>query len=207
MLDRAAIHRDWFSNIRADVLAGLVVALALIPEAIGFSIIAGVDPRVGLYASVAIAMVIAFTGGRPGMISAATAAVAVVVMVLKFGPALERGVAEGGHAAPELPAEAGETAHCYLARDSVDADLWQLLAASVLRLEQGGADVFVPQDWSNMFGSSRVAPDSTAAPTFVFTTRACPPGWVEVWRRGDRRIVAVPEPVAFAEVERLLLGI
>ena len=59
MLDRAAIHRDWFSNIRADVLAGLVVALALIPEAIGFSIIAGVDPRVGLYASVAIAMVIA----------------------------------------------------------------------------------------------------------------------------------------------------
>ena len=45
MLDRAAIHRDWFSNIRADVLAGLVVALALIPEAIGFSIIAGVDPR------------------------------------------------------------------------------------------------------------------------------------------------------------------
>ena len=82
MLDRAAIHRDWFSNIRADLLAGLVVALALIPEAIGFSIIAGVDPRVGLYASVAIAMVIAFTGGRPGMISAATAAVAVVVVPL-----------------------------------------------------------------------------------------------------------------------------
>ena len=82
MLDLAAIRRDWFSNIRADVLAGLVVALALIPEAIGFSIIAGVDPRVGLYASVAIAMVIAFTGGRPGMISAATAAVAVVVVPL-----------------------------------------------------------------------------------------------------------------------------
>ncbi len=82
MLDRSAIHRDWFSNIRADMLAGLVVALALIPEAIGFSIIAGVDPRVGLYASVAIAMVVAFTGGRPGMISAATAAVAVVVVPL-----------------------------------------------------------------------------------------------------------------------------
>ena len=81
MLDRAAIHRDWFSNIRADVLAGLVVALALIPEAIGFSIIAGVDPRVGLYASVAIAMVIAFTGGRPGMISAATAKRPFVVVV------------------------------------------------------------------------------------------------------------------------------
>ena len=74
-----AAPNGWFDNIRADVLAGLVVALALIPEAIGFSIIAGVDPRVGLYASVAIAMVIAFTGGRPGMISAATAAVAVLV--------------------------------------------------------------------------------------------------------------------------------
>ncbi len=82
MLDRSALRRDWLSNIRADVLAGIVVALALIPEAIGFSIIAGVDPRVGLYASVAIAMVIAFTGGRPGMISAATAAVAVVVVPL-----------------------------------------------------------------------------------------------------------------------------
>ncbi|MEZ5681699.1 MAG: SulP family inorganic anion transporter [Erythrobacter sp.] len=82
MLDRSTLRRDWLSNIRADVLAGIVVALALIPEAIGFSIIAGVDPRVGLYASVAIAMVVAFTGGRPGMISAATAAVAVVVVPL-----------------------------------------------------------------------------------------------------------------------------
>ena len=82
MLNTAAFKRDWLSNIRADILAGIVVALALIPEAIGFSIIAGVDPRVGLYASVAIAMVIAFTGGRPGMISAATAAVAVVVVPL-----------------------------------------------------------------------------------------------------------------------------
>ena len=82
MLNLAALHRDWFSNIRADVLAGIVVALALIPEAIGFSIIAGVDPRVGLYASIAIAIIIAFAGGRPGMISAATAAVAVVVVPL-----------------------------------------------------------------------------------------------------------------------------
>jgi SulP family sulfate permease len=76
------LSRDWLAQPRADVLAGIVVALALIPEAIGFSIIAGVDPRVGLYASVAIAMVIAFTGGRPAMISAATAAVAVVVAPL-----------------------------------------------------------------------------------------------------------------------------
>ena len=75
-------RRQWFNDAasaRREILAGIVVALALIPEAIGFSIIAGVDPRVGLYASVAIAIVIAFTGGRPGMISAATAAVAVLV--------------------------------------------------------------------------------------------------------------------------------
>lgn len=75
-------RRQWFADAasaRRDALAGIVVALALIPEAIGFSIIAGVDPRVGLYASVAIAMTIALIGGRPGMISAATAAVAVLV--------------------------------------------------------------------------------------------------------------------------------
>ncbi len=82
MTSLASLKRDWLSNPRAEILAGIVVALALIPEAIGFSIIAGVDPRVGLYASVAIAMIIAFTGGRPGMISAATAAVAVLVIPL-----------------------------------------------------------------------------------------------------------------------------
>jgi SulP family sulfate permease len=75
----ASVQRDWFSNIRRDILAGLVVALALIPEAIGFSVIAGVDPKIGLYASVVIAIVIAFTGGRPAMISAATAATAVLM--------------------------------------------------------------------------------------------------------------------------------
>ncbi len=80
--DRSTYRRQWFTDAaaaRRDVLAGIVVALALIPEAIGFSIIAGVDPRVGLYASVAIAITIALIGGRPGMISAATAAVAVLV--------------------------------------------------------------------------------------------------------------------------------
>ncbi|WBY17431.1 SulP family inorganic anion transporter [Erythrobacteraceae bacterium WH01K] len=82
MAATSSFKDDWFGNIRKDILAGIVVALALIPEAIGFSIIAGVDPRVGLYASIAIAMVISFTGGRPGMISAATAAVAVVVIPL-----------------------------------------------------------------------------------------------------------------------------
>lgn len=73
---------DWFSNVRNDVLAGLVVALALIPEAIAFSIIAGVDPKVGLYASFSIATIIAFAGGRPAMISAATGAMALVITSL-----------------------------------------------------------------------------------------------------------------------------
>ncbi len=75
-------RREWFSNIRGDILSGIVVALALIPEAIGFSVIAGVDPKVGLYASFAIACVTAFVGGRPGMISAATAATAVIMVTL-----------------------------------------------------------------------------------------------------------------------------
>ncbi len=74
--------QDWFSNIRGDLLAGIVVALALIPEAIAFSIIAGVDPKVGLYASFCIAAVIAFVGGRPGMISAATGAMALLMVTL-----------------------------------------------------------------------------------------------------------------------------
>ena len=73
---------SWTTNPRADILSGLVVALALIPEAISFSIIAGVDPRVGLYASFSIAIVIAIAGGRPGMISAATGAMALVVIDL-----------------------------------------------------------------------------------------------------------------------------
>ena len=76
------LQNEWFGNIRADILAGLVVALALIPEAIAFSIIAGVDPKVGLYASFSIAVIVAITGGRPGMISAATAATAVLMVTL-----------------------------------------------------------------------------------------------------------------------------
>lgn len=76
------IRSQWLSNIRGDVLAGIVVALALIPEAIAFSIIAGVDPKVGLYASFCIAVIIAFVGGRPGMISAATGAMALLMVTL-----------------------------------------------------------------------------------------------------------------------------
>ncbi|EKE71438.1 SulP family inorganic anion transporter [Gallaecimonas xiamenensis] len=75
-------RQQWFSNPRGDVLSGLVVALALIPEAIAFSIIAGVDPKVGLYASFCIAVVTAFTGGRPAMISAATGAMALLMTTL-----------------------------------------------------------------------------------------------------------------------------
>nr|WP_299242110.1 SulP family inorganic anion transporter [uncultured Halomonas sp.] len=77
-----SIRHAWFSNIKNDLLAGIVVALALIPEAIAFSIIAGVDPKVGLYASFCIAVIIAFVGGRPGMISAATGAMALLMVTL-----------------------------------------------------------------------------------------------------------------------------
>ena len=82
MISLDAYRSQWLGNIRGDLLAGLVVALALIPEAIAFSIIAGVDPKVGLYASFSIAVIIAITGGRPGMISAATAATAVLMVTL-----------------------------------------------------------------------------------------------------------------------------
>ncbi|MFI6784670.1 SulP family inorganic anion transporter [Micromonospora sp. NPDC050276] len=76
---------EWLASprvLRTEVLAGLVVALALIPEAISFSILAGVDPKIGLFASFTMAVTIAFTGGRPAMISAATGAIALVVAPL-----------------------------------------------------------------------------------------------------------------------------
>jgi len=82
LLEKYFKKEEWFSNVRSDTLAGLVVALALIPEAIAFSIIAGVDPKIGLYASFCIAVVIAFVGGRPGMISAATGAMALLMVTL-----------------------------------------------------------------------------------------------------------------------------
>lgn len=84
-----SLQKTWFSNVRGDLLSGLVVALALIPEAIAFSIIAGVDPKVGLYASFCIAVVIAFVGGRPGMISAATGAMALLMVTLVKDHGLE----------------------------------------------------------------------------------------------------------------------
>lgn len=77
-----SVQQTWFSNTKGDLLSALVVALALIPEAIAFSIIAGVDPKVGLYASFAICVIIAFSGARPGMISAATGAMALLMITL-----------------------------------------------------------------------------------------------------------------------------
>src|SRR6056297_1422540 len=82
MITLSQYRHQWTHNIRGDLLSGLVVALALIPEAIAFSIIAGVDPKVGLYASFSMAVIIAFTGGRPGMISAATGAMALLMVTL-----------------------------------------------------------------------------------------------------------------------------
>jgi SulP family sulfate permease len=89
MISLDAYRAQWFGNLRGDVLSGLVVALALIPEAIAFSIIAGVDPKVGLYASFSIAVITAITGGRPGMISAATAATVVLMVTLVRDHGLE----------------------------------------------------------------------------------------------------------------------
>ncbi|MBK1878090.1 SulP family inorganic anion transporter [Pelagicoccus mobilis] len=77
-----SFRENWISNAPRDLLAGTVVALALIPEAIAFSIIAGVDPKVGLYASFSIAVITAFAGGRPGMISAATGAMSLLMIDL-----------------------------------------------------------------------------------------------------------------------------
>lgn len=79
---RKSYLQQWFGSVRGDLLSGTVVALALIPEAIAFSIIAGVDPQVGLYASFCIAVTIAFVGGRAGMISAATGAMALLMVTL-----------------------------------------------------------------------------------------------------------------------------
>lgn len=83
------LKEHWLFNIRGDLLAGIVVALALIPEAIAFSIIAGVDPKVGLYASFCIAVIIAFVGGRSGMISGATGAMALLMVTLVKDHGLE----------------------------------------------------------------------------------------------------------------------
>ncbi|WP_313107891.1 SulP family inorganic anion transporter [Atlantibacter sp.] len=78
----SSTRKDWLGNVRGDMLAGIVVALALIPESIAFSIIAGVDPKVGLYSAFCITVVVAFFGGRPAMISSATGAMALLMVTL-----------------------------------------------------------------------------------------------------------------------------
>jgi SulP family sulfate permease len=86
-MNESTLKTNWFGNLKGDLLAGIVVALALIPEAIAFSIIAGVSPMVGLYASFIIPVVLAFVGGRPGMISGATGAMALLMihLVAEYG--------------------------------------------------------------------------------------------------------------------------
>lgn len=88
-MNLTSLKREWFSHVKSDILAGAVVGLALIPEAIAFSIIAGVDPKVGLYASFIIAIITAFLGGRPGSISAATGAMALLMVDLVKDHGLE----------------------------------------------------------------------------------------------------------------------
>ena len=93
----ASARQQWLASPRRDLLAGTVVALALIPEAIAFSIIAGVDPAVGLYASVVIAVTISLVGGRPAMISAATGAMALLMVTL----VRDHGLDATAHGEPE----------------------------------------------------------------------------------------------------------
>lgn len=83
------LKQQWFGNVRADILAGIVVGLALIPESLAFAFIVGVDPRVALYASFTIAVIISFVGGRPGLISAATGAMALVLVSLMANHGLQ----------------------------------------------------------------------------------------------------------------------
>lgn len=83
------LKQQWFGNVRGDILAGIVVGLALIPEALAFAFIVGVDPRVALYASFTIAVITSFVGGRQGLISAATGAMALVLVSLMANHGLQ----------------------------------------------------------------------------------------------------------------------
>ena len=80
--------KEWFGNIRGDILAGLVSSFAVIPEVVGFCIVAGISPMMGLYASFWLTVLLAFLGGRPAMISAAAGSMALVFvsLVRDYGP-------------------------------------------------------------------------------------------------------------------------
>ncbi len=82
-------RQEWLGNVKGDLLAGIVVCMALIPEAIGFSIVAGVDPMVGVYSSFCISVIISIFGGRTGMISAAAGAMALVLASLVSSHGIE----------------------------------------------------------------------------------------------------------------------
>ncbi len=166
-------RREWFGNIRGDVLAGLVVALALIPEAIAFSIIAGVDPKVGLYASFSIAVVIAFTGGRPGMISAATGAMALVMVTLVKDHGLQ-----------------------YLLAATVLTGVWQMLAG-VFKL--GGLMRFVSRSVITGFVNALAIlifmaqlPELTNVPSTVYVMTAAGLGIIYLFPYLTR---AIPSPL------------
>ena len=93
--------RSFTRNPKNDILSGLTVALALVPEAVAFSFVAGVDPLVGLYGAFMMGLITAIFGGRPGMISGATGAMAVVMIVIvkkgnEVGLLLENPVQELG---------------------------------------------------------------------------------------------------------------
>lgn len=87
-MNLAKEKKEWFSGLSGDVLAGLVSSFAVIPEVVGFCIVAGISPMMGLYASFWLTVLMAFLGGRPAMISAAAGSMALVIvsLVRDYGP-------------------------------------------------------------------------------------------------------------------------
>ncbi|MEE0511435.1 MAG: SulP family inorganic anion transporter [Peptococcaceae bacterium] len=87
-MDLRQEKKEWFGNIKGDVLAGMVSSFAIIPEVIGFCIVAGISPMMGLYASIWLTVLMAFLGGRPAMISAAAGSMALIIvsLVRDYGP-------------------------------------------------------------------------------------------------------------------------
>ena len=87
-MNLAKEKKEWLGNLRGDVLAGLVSSFAVIPEVVGFCIVAGISPMMGLYASFWLTVLMAFLGGRPAMISAAAGSMALVIvsLVRDYGP-------------------------------------------------------------------------------------------------------------------------
>ncbi len=192
-----------FNLLRIELLAGLVVALALIPEAISFSIIAGVDPRVGLFASFTMAVAIAFTGGRPAMISAATGAMALVVVSLVSEHGVEYllaatilagviQIALGGLGVAKLMRFVPRS----VMTGFVNALAILIFLAQIPHLTDGGAAVYglVAAGLAIMYLLPRV---TTAVPAplvaIVLLTAACVAGGIGVPTVGDEgRLTGIP---------------